>query len=152
MGPHPVGGRIAPRRLIAAAVAAAVLAAPSVAHAKTISIREHANPHLARKSGSTLYESGSATGTLPGNVSAIFKVSLTSVSGTVTIYPRGGSLKISISGKARSTGVRARFGGSMRVVSGTGKYRGMSDSGSFEGAVNRRTWAASVDANARPTY
>jgi hypothetical protein len=142
------------RSWIAAAVIALLLAfvVPTVAQARTINIREAVRLHLVRKSGNTLYESGTATGTLPGNVSARFEVSLTRVTGTVTIYPRGGSLTISVSGRPRSSGVNARFGGSMRVVRGTGKYRGASGSGQFEGVVNRRSWAAAVNATARLTY
>ncbi len=139
-------------RLAAVLAATAVVAAPSVAHAKTITIREHADLHLVRKSGNTLYQSGRASGTINGNVSTIFNVTLSGVTGQFTIYARGGSLTLSVNGKPRSTGLRARFSGTMRVVKGTGRYSGASGSSSFSGTVNRRTWAASVDATGRLTY
>ncbi|MDO8185547.1 autotransporter [Conexibacter sp. JD483] len=135
-----------------AAVVLALLWSAGVATARTVNIDEAVKLHLVRKSGNTLYEAGSATGTLPGNVSAVFQISVTSVSGTVTIYPRGGSLTISVAGTPRSAGMRARFGGTMRVVRGSGKFRGASGSGTFSGVVNRRTWDVKVDADARLTY
>lgn len=135
-----------------AVVVLALLIGASAAEARTLTIKETVKLHLVRKSGSTLYESGSASGTLPGNVSAVFQTSLTKVTGTVTIYPRGGSLTVSVTGTPRSAGVRARFGGTMRVVRGSGRYRGASGSGTFDGVVNRRTWAVDVDATARLTY
>ncbi len=140
------------RHLIAAAIAAALLLAPATAAARTITIREHADLHLVRKSGSTLYQSGRASGTIDGNVSTVFNVTLSGVTGQFTIYARGGSLTLSVNGKPRSTGIRARFSGTMRVVKGTGRYSGASGSGNFSGTVNRRTWAASVDASGRLTY
>lgn len=134
------------------AAPSALATAPRAQAARTINITEHVDLHLVRKSGNTLYQSGTATGTLPGNVSAIFKVEIARVSGTVTIYPRGGSLTISVNGTPRSAGSRPRFAGSMKVLRGTGRYKHASGSGTFSGSVSRRTWAARVDANARLTY
>lgn len=132
---------------------ASAWAAPTAQAARTLNITEYAKLHLVRKSGSTLYERGTATGTLPGTVSARFLVSVTKVTGSVTIYPRGGgSLTINVVGYPQSTGVNSRFKGSMAVRSGTGKYRNAVGSGSFEGTVNRRSWAANVTAKARLTY
>jgi hypothetical protein len=127
--------------------------APTAQAAKTINVTENADLHLVRRSGSTLYEEGTATGTLPGRVTARFKVTLTEVSGQVTIYPRGGgSLTINVVGYPRSTGVRARFAGSMAVRKGTGRFANAVGSGTFDGVVNRRTWDADVTAKARLTY
>jgi hypothetical protein len=140
------------RRAVCAAVVLTLLFGAGAAEARTLTIDETVDLHLVRKSGSTLYESGTARGTLPGNVSAVFQISVTRVTGTVTIYPRGGSLTINVTGTPRSTGLRARFGGTMRVVRGSGRYRGASGSGTFSGVVNRRTWDVDVDANARLSY
>lgn len=132
---------------------ASAWAAPTAHASRTLSITEYANLHLVRKSGSTLYERGTASGTLPGNVSARFQVSVTKVTGSVTIYPRGGgSLTINVVGYPQSAGTVARFKGSMAVRSGTGRYRNAVGNGSFEGTVNRRSWAANVTAKARLTY
>lgn len=140
------------RLTVCAGLVLALLWGAGAAQARTIDVDEVVKLHLVRKSGNTLYESGSASGTLPGNVSAVFQTSISKVTGTVTIYPRGGSLTISVSGTPRTTSARARFGGTMRVVRGSGKFRGASGSGTFDGVVNRRTWDVRVDASARLTY
>lgn len=137
----------------ATAVALCLGFGSAAASAKTLQITENATLHLVRKSGATLYEKGTATGTLPGAVSARFETSVTKVSGTVTIRPNGGgSLTILVIGSPRSAGTVARFGGTMAVKSGTGKYAKASGSGTFDGTVNRRTWAVSVTARARLLY
>lgn len=141
--------------LVASGLAAAALAAPS-AHAA----RRHAHHitgtaylHLVRKSGNTLYERGTATGTLSGSVSATFVTSVTKVTGTVTFYPRsGGSLTMSAVGYPQSAGTIARFTGSMAVRRGTGRYARAVGSGTFSGTANRRTWAITVHASATITY
>ncbi len=140
------------RLTICAGLVLALLWGAAAAEARTINIDEAVKLHLVRKSGNTLYESGSATGTLPGNVSAVFQTSISKVTGTVTIYPRGGSITISVNGTPRTTGIRSRFTGTMRVTKGSGTFRGASGSGTFDGVVNRRTWAVDVDARARLTY
>lgn len=128
-------------------------AAPRAQAARTLNITETANLRLVRKSGSILYERGTATGTLPGNVTARFDVKVTKVTGSVTIYPRsGGSLTINVVGYPDSAGTNAKFSGTMAVRSGTGRYARAVGSGRFEGTVNRRTWAATVRATARLTY
>lgn len=140
------------RAWIVGIVAALLASVPAVAQARTLAVKDSVKLHLVRKSGNTLYESGTATGTLPGNVSARFVTSATKVTGTVTIYASGGSITATVSGTPSSIGVNARFGGSMRVVKGTGRYRGASGSGQFNGVVNRRSWAVSANASVRLSY
>ncbi|HST39740.1 MAG TPA: autotransporter [Conexibacter sp.] len=125
-----------------------------MAHAaRTLNITEHADLNLTRRSGSTLWHTGTATGTLPGTVSARFEMTLTKVTGSVTIRPRsGGSLTINVVGYAQSTGVNARFTGNMAVRKGTGRYKNAVGSGTFDGTVNRRTFDATVTAKAKLTY
>lgn len=137
---------------LATAATATASDEPIAQAAKTINVSERASLHLVRKSGSTLWQAGTATGTLPGTVSTRFKVTLTSVTGTLKITTRGGTVTLSASGKPRSGGTNARFGGTMRVTGGTGRYSGASGSANFEGVVNRRTWATSVSASGRLSY
>lgn len=126
---------------------------PVAQAARTLNITESASLKLVRKSGTTLYEKGTATGTLPGRVEARFEVTLTKVTGSVTIYPNsGGSLTINIVGRPTSAGTNARFEGTMAVRRGTGRYADAVGSGTFSGTVNRRSWDASVTAKARLTY
>ncbi len=130
-------------------------AAPSGHAAKRRSLRlsDTASLHLVRKSGSTLYEQGTATGTLPGSVSARFVTSVTKVTGTVTFHSNGGgSITMTAVGYPQSTGTIARFSGNIAVRSGTGRFKNVLGSGTFTGTANRRTWAVTVHARASLTY
>lgn len=132
---------------------ATAAAAPIAQAARTIDVSQTAQLRLVRKSGSVLYEQGTASGTLPGTVSARFIVSVLKVTGEVTFYPRGGgSITFSVEGFPRSTGVNARFAGTMTITKGTGKYAGARGAASFNGIVNRRSWATSVSATGRMRY
>jgi hypothetical protein len=152
------------RRGVAAQVVGVVLASllvlsvwsvtvAPIAQARTIDVSQTAQLRLVRKSGSTLYEQGTASGTLPGSVSARFKVTVLKVTGRVTFYPRaGGSITFNVEGFPRSTGVNARFAGTMTISKGTGRYANARGAASFNGIVNRRSWAASVSAVGRMRY
>jgi hypothetical protein len=136
--------------------AGGVSSADPAAHAakrRTHQLSGTAYFHLVRKSGNTLYERGSATGTLPGRVSGTFHTSVTKVTGTVTFYPNsGGSLTLTAVGYPQSAGTVTRFSGSVAVRRGTGRFRRALGSGTFSGTANRRTWAITVHARATLTY
>lgn len=127
-------------------------AAPIAQAARTIDVSQTAQLRLVRKSGSVLYEQGTASGTLPGSVSARFIVTVLKVTGQVTFYPRGGSITFDVEGFPRSTGINARFAGTMTIAKGTGRYANARGAASFNGIVNRRSWAASVSATGRMRY
>lgn len=128
-------------------------AAPIARAAKTINVNQSASLRLVRKSGSVLHERGTATGTLPGAVTARFVVSSLKVTGEVTFLPRGGgSITFAVEGFPRSTGSTARFSGTMSIVRGSGRYARARGGATFNGVVNRRTWAASVAAVGRMRY
>lgn len=136
--------------------AGAVSSAAPTAHAakrKSLHLTDDANLHLVRKSGSTLYEKGTATGTLPGSVSARFVTGVTKVTGTVTFHSSGGgSITMTAVGYPQSAGTIARFSGNIAVRSGTGRFKHALGSGTFTGTANRRTWAVTVHARANLTY
>ncbi|HEU4703287.1 MAG TPA: autotransporter [Conexibacter sp.] len=130
-------------------------AAPTghAAKRKTLTLRNTASLHLTRKNGNVIYEKGTATGTLPGTVTARFVTSLTKVTGTVTFKPySGGSLTVNAVGYPQSASTITRFTGSLAVRKGTGRFRNALGSGTFNGTANRRTWAVTVHATARITY
>lgn len=136
--------------------AADVSSAAPAAHAakrKSLHLTGTASLHLVRKSGSVLYESGTATGSLPGSVSARFVTQVTKVTGTVTFFPSsGGSLTLTVVGYPQSVRTVTGFTGNLAVRGGTGKFKNALGSGTFNGTANRRTWAVTVHANANITY
>jgi hypothetical protein len=133
-----------------------VSSAEPSAHAakrKSLHLSGTASLHLTRKNGNVIYEKGTATGSLPGNVSARFVTSITKVTGTVTFYPySGGSLTFNAVGYPQSTSTITRFSGSVAVRKGSGRFKNALGSGTFNGTANRRTWAVTVHASANVTY
>jgi hypothetical protein len=130
-------------------------AAPSAQSAKrkTLNLSGTAYLHLTRKSGNVIYEKGTATGTLPGTVTARFVTGITKVTGTVTFRPySGGSLTLTAVGYPKSTKTVTRFSGNVAVLKGSGRFKNALGSGTFSGTANRKTWAVTVKANARITY
>jgi hypothetical protein len=135
---------------------AGVSAAGPVAHVArrhSIDLADSVSLHLTKKSGNVLYEQGTATGTLPGSVSARFVTSLVKVTGTVTFHSSGGgSITMTAVGYPQSAGTITRLSGSMAVRNGTGRFKHALGSGTFTGTGNRKTWAITVHANAHLTY
>jgi hypothetical protein len=130
-------------------------AAPSAqaAKRKTLDMTDTARLHLTRKNGNVIYEKGTATGTLPGKVTARFVTGVTKVTGTVTFRPySGGSLTLTAVGYPQSASTVTRFTGNVAVRKGTGRFRNALGSGTFSGTANRRTWDITVTARARITY
>lgn len=136
--------------------AGGVSSADPAAHAakrRTHHIAGTAYFHLVRKSGNTLYERGTATGSLPGTVSGRFVTGITRVTGTVTFYPSsGGSLTLTAVGYPQSAGTITRFSGNLAVRRGTGRFARALGSGTLTGSANRRSWAITVHASATLTY
>jgi len=137
-------------------VSGGVSSAEPGAHAakrRSLHLTDTAYLHLTKKSGNVLYERGTATGTLPGTVSARFVTGVTKVTGTVTFHPySGGSITMTALGYPQSAGTVVKFNGSIAVRKGTGRYRRVLGSGTFSGTANRRTWAVTVHASASLTY
>jgi hypothetical protein len=139
---------------VAVGVGGVSSAAPSAQAArKTLKLTDTAYLHLTRKSGNVIYEKGTATGTLPGTVTARFVTGITRVSGTVTFHAySGGSLTMTVVGYPQSASTVTRFTGNLAVRKGTGRFRNALGSGTFSGTANRRTWAITVRASGRITY
>jgi hypothetical protein len=118
--------------------------APSARAAHALNVKDEGHLHLAGKpSGSAIVEEGTVAGTLPGTVKVRFNVGAT-VSASFTIYARGGSISGHGSGALHSTSVYATFGGSLSVTTGTGRYRHAHGHGGLYGAINRHTYAVTV--------
>jgi hypothetical protein len=127
--------------------------AEAAARRRTLTVVDTVRLTLVRKDGNVVYQRGTATGTLPGTVSARFETSLTRVSGKVTFYPYGGgSITMNAVGYPQSTRRVTGLIGNLAVRSGTGKYARALGSGTFSGTANRRNWSVTVNARANLTY
>jgi len=117
-----------------------------------LNVTDEAHLRVIHSAGELLEEEGPATGALPGTVRVRFHIGA-SVSGSFTIYPRGGG-SISGQGSARlhSTGAYASFGGSILVNHGTDRYAHAHGRGGFYGTVNRHNDALVVQTTGRLSY
>lgn len=139
------------RRGLFALLLCAFLLTQSAASASGRTIALEQTGRLHRKSvrnGVNFFE-GSATGTLPGAVSAALEIDLFSVSGIVTFFPRGGSITLNVAGKPRGL---KNVRGTMTVIAGTGRFSKARGTADFRGTLNRRTWRATVSASGSLTY
>lgn len=118
---------------------------------RTLNVADEAHLHYVRESGSYLLEEGEATGGLPGRVQVRFNVGAT-VYASFTIVTRFGSISGSGSGKLRGTGVWASFGGTMTVTHGTGRYSHAHGRGGFYGAIDRHSYASTVQTTGALDY
>jgi hypothetical protein len=146
--------RSVPVRRIAAVLAggAALMAGATVTADAAGPARERVSLTLVRKSGTDFQHKGTATGIVNGRVTSRIRLRALSLSGTVTIRAAGGTVQLRIAGTARSGDVRSRFEGTARLTAGTGRYAKAKGHGTFTGVVNRRTWAATIDAHGSLTY
>jgi hypothetical protein len=146
----------ATRRGLGAAAVVAVLGAaptagapaePAARTARTVPATEHVALTLFKKTGTNFQHKGRATGTVAGAVTSQIKLTSLSIAGTVTVRAKDGTLRLRVRGTARSGGLRSKFDGTATMSGGTGRYGKASGKGTFTGVVNRRTWAATLDAH-----
>jgi hypothetical protein len=127
-------------------------ARPRVQIARTISGADTAHLHLVRQHEEVLAEEGAATGSLPGHMRAELNVQPTALSGRCTIYTNGGS----ITGEGRATPNGAQryqsFHGSLVIVKGTGRYKGIHGRAGLYGTFDRRTYALVVQTTGTLSY
>ncbi len=119
--------------------------------ARTLKVTDTAHLHYVKSPGSRLLEEGTANGQLPGTVKVWLNVGPT-VTATFTIHARSGSITGHGSGTLHSSGEFASFGGSMTVTQGTGRYTHAHGHGGFYGAINRKTYAATVQTTGTLSY
>jgi hypothetical protein len=91
-------------------------------------------------SGSTLYETGRATGTLPGTMKVHMRIAAT-FSGSFTIYASGGAISGHGTATPHGAGVYESFAGSLTVIGGSGRFRHARGTAKLYGTFNRDTYA-----------
>ncbi|MGH2880440.1 MAG: DUF2600 family protein [Solirubrobacteraceae bacterium] len=120
---------------------AALVAVTFLAHsARSLRASDEAHLRYVSASGSTLYETGRATGTLPGSMRAHMTIGPT-FSGSFTIYASGGTIAGHGTATPHGVGVYESFAGSVTLTGGSGRFRHATGSAKLYGTFNRNTYA-----------
>jgi hypothetical protein len=101
--------------------------------------------------GSYLIEEGEASGPLAGLVKARMRVTA-DISGSFTFYPHGGSISGRGVGALHESGVYASFGGTVKVLGGTGRYSHAHGEGGLYGVYNRKTLGLTIQTTGNLSY
>ncbi len=135
------GRRAAYASLIALALALG--AGASGATGAELHATDAAKLHYVGAVGEEVYETGSASGTLPGSM-RVHMIFASTFSGSFAIYTRGG--RIDGHGKARphGEGVYESFAGTLVVTGGTGRYRRAHGTARLYGTFNRENYALTI--------
>lgn len=116
--------------------------------AKKVQLSESAQLKFTREDGSALVEYGQATGTYNAPVNTILTIHPTSVTATVTLFPKGGSITGTAQANYIVKGSTGYFGGTFTISHGTGSYRHASGKAlGISGTINRETFAMTVKAH-----
>lgn len=107
--------------------------------AHTISGNDNATLHFVRARGSTLYEEGQATGSIPGHVKATLRVEAT-FSGTFTISTNNGSFTGRGTAKPHGAGAVESFSGTFVITGGTGRFAHAHGHGMLYGTFKHKNY------------
>ena len=119
--------------------------------ARTLNASDTAHLHLVKASGSTLYETGSASGALPGSMQANLNVGA-SFTGSCTIYTSHGTIKGHGTASPHGSGRFESFSGSFVVTGGTGRYAHAHGHAGLYGTFDRRTYAFVIQTTGTLSY
>jgi hypothetical protein len=130
-GASPIGG------------AAHVTRAITARAARTLKASDNARLRYVSASGSTLYEVGSASGTLPGHMHVHMQLAAR-FTGSFVIYADGGSIVGNGSATPHGSGTYESFAGTLSVTGGTGRYGHAHGTAKLYGVFNRRSYALTI--------
>ncbi len=138
---------------VSLAHAASVRDAPPAVAARTITLNERANLHLAKSNGvDKLYEQGQGYGTFncPVQLNLTISSRQVSVAATFTAYPAGGSISGVSAAHYRIVGTTSYFTGILTVTRGTGRYAHASATAlQLSGQMNRTSYEARLQVTGR---
>lgn len=135
--------------LALACVLAATVA--GAAAASRLRAREQAKLHLVSSRGEELYETGAATGTLPGSMRVHMRLGPT-FDGTFTIRARGGTITGHGKAKPHAGVVYESFAGTLVVTGGSGRYRHAHGTASLYGTFDRDNYALAIHTSGTLRY
>jgi hypothetical protein len=118
---------------------------PAVSHASgnTLRASDEAKLHYVEAEGEEVYETGSASGTLPGGI-RVHMIFSSTFSGRFTIYTHGGSIDGRGRAKPHGSGVWESFAGTLVVTGGSGRYRHAHGTAHIYGTFNRESYALKI--------
>ena len=125
--------------------------ATTATEARSVRLTITAHLHYVSSKGSYLIEEGSASGQVAGTVKARLRVTA-EISGSFTLYSRGGSINGQGSGTLHESGTYASFGGSLKVLGGTGRYAHSRGGGRLYGVYNRRNLGVTIQTIGNLSY
>lgn len=99
--------------------------------------------HYVGAVGEKVYETGSASGTLPGSI-RVHMIFTSTFSGSFAIYTRGGRIDGHGKAKPHGSGVYESFAGTLVVTGGTGRYRRAHGTAHLYGTFNRENYALTI--------
>lgn len=149
------GSRGAGRRRAAyaslVALAIALRTGASLAGGAELHAGDTAKLHYVGAVGEEVYETGSASGTLPGSM-RVHMIFTSTFSGSFAIYTHGG--RIDGHGKATPHGesVYESFAGTLVVTGGTGRYRRAHGTARLYGTFDRDSYALTVQTAGTLSY
>jgi hypothetical protein len=115
------------------------------AHSAFTSVNEYGSLELENNKGATVDERGRGWGTFACNVYIQMTLSGTLVRATYSAYPHGGSIVGTATAHIHSaTTEEAEFSGTITLSDGTGSYAHPSGTASFDGKINRTSYAMNV--------
>lgn len=131
--------------------AAGVAGGPRARVAKTVYISEHGRLKFSSEHGSTLVERGTAYGTYTASMIVDLDIHSKSVSASVVLYPRGGTIRGTADATYRIVKNLGYFGGNFNLGRGTGRYSHISEVDrkplGISGVINRYNFEVEVKAN-----
>lgn len=123
--------------------------------ARTVNLQEHGRLKFVSERGETLVERGTAYGTYTAMMVADLTIRSKSVTATVSIYPRGGSISGRASASYRIVKNLGYFGGTLTLGHGTGRYSHIAEAGhkplGISGIINRYNFEVEVKASGEVT-
>lgn len=126
-----------------AALAIVLVAGANLAAGAQLHAVDTAKLHYVGAVGEEVYETGSASGTLPGSMHA-HMIFTSTFSGNFAIYTHGGRIDGHGKAKPHGEGVYQSFAGTLVVTGGTGRYRRAHGTAHLYGVFDRENYALTI--------
>jgi hypothetical protein len=123
----------------------------SLASAASLRASDKARLHYVEAVGEDVYETGRASGTLPGSMH-VYMVFGSTFNGRFTIYTSHGDISGRGSAKTHGGGIYESFAGRLVVTGGTDRYRHARGTAHLYGTFNRESYALTIKTSGTLRY